>query len=276
MPIELPPGTAAYSDRSPPPRHRDLIIVLGLLAGAIVTGFWLFNLLITGLIWLIPPRVERQLGVLMVPAFERLAQPSPAQDTLNQLLDRLETHLPAAQQKDHDYQILYIPDSTVNAAAIPGDRIILYQGLLAQVQSENELMMVLGHELGHFAHRDHLRKLGRAVVLQLTLAAFFGDLGSLQSIAVSGATAVSNARFSQSQEYQADDFGLLLLQSTYGQVAGATDFFERISQQEGINIDFLATHPVSRRRVQRLEQTIAERGFAQGTRSPLPKALADL
>ena len=50
---------------------------------------------------------------------------------------------------------------------------VIYQGLLAQAESENELMMVLGHELGHFANRDHLRGLGRALLVQIAIAAFF-------------------------------------------------------------------------------------------------------
>jgi predicted Zn-dependent protease len=276
MPIELPPGTAAYSDHSPPPRNRNLLVILGLIVGAIAILFWTLSLLADGLVAIIPPSVEKQLGALTVPAFEQLSQPSPAQDTLNQLLDRLEAQLPAEQRQNHQYQVLYIPEATVNAVAIPGDRVIIYRGLLEQTKSENELMMVLGHELGHFAHRDHLRRLGRELVLQLALAAFLGDTGGLQSIAVSAIRTVGDAQFSQSQEYQADEFGLHVLQATYGHVTGATDFFARMSQQESANIAFLATHPTSQRRVHRLEQTIAKQQYAQGTRSPLPASLTNL
>lgn len=274
MPIELPPGTASYSDRSRPPEKRQYLLLLGLAVAIIIAGIWLFNAVVNGLVWLIPPGVERQLGALTVPAFEQLAKPSPAQDTLNQLLDRLEPHLPAEQRQNRDYQVLFVPDSTVNALAIPGDRIIIYQGLLDKMQSENELMMVLGHELGHFANRDHLKSLGRGVVMQLVLAAFFGDLGSLQAIAVSGVTALSNAQFSQNQEYRADKVGLDLLHATYGHVAGATDFFTELSQQPELNIDFLSTHPASRNRVKRLEEAIAQRGYRLGEKRPLPEAIA--
>ncbi|HEY9644311.1 MAG TPA: M48 family metallopeptidase, partial [Coleofasciculaceae cyanobacterium] len=195
-----------------------------------------------------------------------------AQDSLNALLDRLEAHLPAQQRRD--YRVLYLPQPTVNAIAIPGDRILIYQGLLAEMESENELMMVLAHELGHFAHRDHLRQLGRGLLLQVVIAGVMGDAGSLQAIALSGATALDNSRFSQSQEYSADAFGLMLLQQTYGQVAGATDFFARLSQAAGANFDFLATHPGSDQRVQRLQQLIQTQGYRVGTRSPLPDILS--
>ncbi|NJL40067.1 MAG: M48 family metallopeptidase [Leptolyngbyaceae cyanobacterium SM1_4_3] len=276
MPIELPPGTASYrNDRNPEPKKRQILLVVGLIAAAIAFAFWLFGALVNGLVWIIPPSVERQLGTFTVPVFEQMAEPSATQDSLNQLLDRLEVNLPPEQRQQHDYQVLYIPDATVNAIAIPGDRVVIYKGLLTQTESENELMMVLGHELGHFANRDHLRRLSRGLLLQLMIAVFFGDTGGLQDVAISGVTSLSNAQFSQGQELQADEFGLNLLQQTYGHVAGATDFFERLSQQEGANIDFLATHPNSRKRVQLLERAIAE-GYDLGERSPLPAPLADL
>jgi predicted Zn-dependent protease len=269
MPITLPPGTASYSDRSPPPKNRQLLLLLAIIVGVIVGVIWFLD----NLILFIPPSVERQLGALMVPTFERLAKPSATQDTLNQLLDRLEVHLPDKQRQGRDYQVLYVPDATINAVAIPGDRIIIYQGLLAQAKSENELMMVLGHELGHFAHRDHLRALGRGIGIQLALSTILGDLSALQSLAVSGLTTLSDARFSQQQEYDADNFGLEILQATYQHVAGATDFFDRMSRQEGIDIAFLATHPAAKERVKRLQSVIASRRYAVRARSALPEAL---
>ncbi len=266
----------ATSDRNPPPSNRQLLILLGLFVGFIVGIIWLLNLLINGLIWLIPPSVEQQLGAVVVPVYERQAKPSPTQDTLNQLLDRLETQLPPEQSQNRNYRVLYVPDSTVNALALPGDAILIYAGLLEQAKSENELMMVLGHELGHFAHRDHLRGLGRALVVQIAIATFLGDAGALQSAAASGVTAVSRSQFSQSQEREADEFGLMLLQKTYGQVAGATDFFARMSQQKGADFAFLSTHPAPGKRVKELERLIKERNYPVKERSPLAKTLIKL
>lgn len=273
-PIKLPPGTAAYSDRTPPPKNSQLLKLLALIIGAILVLSWLLSALVNGIVWWIPPSAERQLGKLIVPAYEKLAQPSSVQDKLNQLLNRLKEKLPEEQRQERDYQVLYVPDSTVNALAIPGERIVIYAGLLNQMESENELMMILGHELGHFAHRDHLRGLGRAVLLQLAFAVFAGDAGSLQSIAASSIIALNDARFSQSQETQADEFGLTLLEAVYGHVAGATDFFARMSQ--GDSSDFaaiLATHPPHKNRVADMQRLIQKRRYKLGERSPIGKVL---
>lgn len=262
-----------YRSRNKPPSNRQLLILLGIFAGFTIGIIWLISWIASSIVWLIPYSVEQQLGAVIVPVYDRLAPPSPAQNTLNKLLDRLEAQLPPQQRQNRDYQVLYIPDDTVNALAIPGDRIIIYAGLVKQAQSENELMMVLGHELGHFANRDHLRSLGRAVVVQIAIAYFVGDVGTIQSIAASGIAAFSNAQYSQSQESQADEVGLTLLQQTYGHVAGATDFFARMSQKRSSDIDFLATHPAPGRRVKQLQQLIEQRHYKVEQKRPLPPTL---
>jgi predicted Zn-dependent protease len=262
-----------YSSRNAPPNNRQLLMIVAIFAGLIIGIVWLVMWLASSIVWLIPQAVEQQLGALIVPAYERLAEPTPAQNTLNELLNRLEANLPPQQRQNRDYQVLYIPEDTVNALALPGDRIIIYSGLLKQAQSENELMMVLGHELGHFANRDHLRSLGRSVLMQIAIAYFLGDTGWIQSTAASAIAAISSAQYSQTQEIQADEVGLTLLQKTYGHVAGATDFFNRLSQQQKLDIDFLATHPAPGRRVKELQRLIQQRGYKVGDKSPLSPIL---
>jgi predicted Zn-dependent protease len=274
MSSELP-AERKHSTRNPPPSNRQLLIILGLFIGFVLGVIWLLGLLVNSLIWLIPPSVEQQLGAVVVPAYEQLAKPTPAGETLNQLLDRLETKLPPEQRQQRDYRVLYVPDATVNALALPGNVIVIYSGLVKQAESENELMMVLGHELGHFANRDHLRGLGRQLLLQIAIATFIGDASWLQSTAASGVAALSKAQFSQSQEIQADEFGLTLLQQTYGQVAGATDFFARMSRQKSADLAFLDTHPAPGKRVAQLKRLIEERNYQIGELAPLPQTLAN-
>lgn len=275
MSIELPPGMAGYSEDSPPPQNRQLLLLLGFFVGLAIALFLSFDPMVGVLVGWIPPSVEQQLGKLIIPAFEQQAASSPGQDSLNQMLNQLKPHLSAEQQR-RKYKVLLIPNSTVNALAIPGDRIIVYQGLIQQAESENEMMMILGHELGHFAHRHHLYRLGRRLLTQMVVAGLFGDVNSIQSIALSATQILENSRFSQNQEYRADEVGITLLQKTYGQVAGATDFFARLSQLEGSSIDFFTTHPSSGKRVRRLEQLIQQNNWKIGERSPLPNSLKTL
>jgi predicted Zn-dependent protease len=265
----LYPDGLMTDDRNAPPRKRELLSLLALFVGAFLVVVWLLNLLVGGVIGMIPPEAERQLGRWIIPALEAEAEDSTTQDRLNDLLDRLEAELPPEQAAVHDYQLLYIPDETVNAAAVPGDVILVYQGLLAEMESENELMMVLGHELGHFANRDHLRGLGREITLRLAIAIFLGDASALQSLSGRILNQVGSSRFSQTQETQADEFGLTLLHRTYGHVAGATDFFARLAETPGANVQFLASHPAPGKRVKDIKALIQQNGYTLGQKVPL-------
>ncbi|OKH42825.1 peptidase M48, partial [Calothrix sp. HK-06] len=237
----------APTNRNPPTSNRQLFIILGIFLSIILGVIWLVGLLVDNLVWVISPDIENRLGALIVPAYEKLSQPSQTQDTLNQLLNKLESNLPSEERK-RDYQIIYVPNKTVNALALPGDRIVIFDGLLKQAESENELMMILGHELGHFSNRDHLRSILRQLILPIALASITGNNDLLVSVA-SGITTFSDAKYSQSQESQADEIGLNLLHKTYGHVAGATDFFNRLSKQKNVDIEFLSTHPAPQKRV---------------------------
>ncbi|MEL6221872.1 MAG: M48 family metallopeptidase [Cyanobacteria bacterium J06626_14] len=276
MAIELPPGTADYSDRNPTTSNRSVLKFIALFVATVMVVVWLAGAIANGLIGLIPMQVEQALGAAIVPTYESQAQPSPTQDRLNEMLNQIERYLPPEMRADRDFQVFYIPQDVINAIAIPGDRVIIYQGLLEQAESENEVMMVLGHELGHFANRDHLRGIGQKLMIRLAIASIFGDVGALGSIAASGVTAISDSQFSQKQENQADEVGLDLLNQAYGHVAGATDFFDRMNDRQGLEIAFLASHPTSSSRVNRLERLIQKRGYTQGERSPLTPALSDL
>lgn len=268
-PPDRPPSPMEFSE--PEVSNRQLLILLGLFLGGVVFLLWALRWILGGLVMVIPPEVEQQLGRAIAPIYQAQAEPSPTQDRLNLLLDQLETHLPA----DHggDYEVFYIPEPTVNAIAIPGNKIIIYEGLLAAMESENELMMVLGHELGHFQNRDHLRSLGRGILVRLVLGSVFGDGGTLAAIALDGAQVISSAQYSQGQETAADEVGLELLQQHYGHVAGATDFFRTLEAQDNGAIAFLSTHPAPEKRVQHLNQLILQKAYPQQQKTPLPPEL---
>ena len=262
----MPPINASYSDRNPEPRSPDFFKLFVITIATLMAIIWGVFALGSALVWWIPPSVEQQLGNLIIPVYSQQSKPGKTQDQLNALLDKLETNLPSSNPK-RNYQIIYINESTVNAAAIPGDRILVYQGLLDKAESENELMMILGHEIGHFTNRDHLRGLGNALLLQIAFSSLFGDLGSIAAIGTTSIEAISRAQFSQQQETQADEVGLKLLYQHYGHAAGATDFFDRIKSLP--NISLLASHPAPTSRIEHLQKIIRDRQYPTNQKTPL-------
>lgn len=162
------------------------------------------------------------------------------------LVERLAIHYPESQYQFH----VEIDESDIaNAMALPGGLIIVTKGLLDQVESENELAFVIGHELGHFRNRDHLRALGRGVVMAMFFAVVTGsDVGG---IGVKAAD-VTLRGFSRKQETKADEFGLSVVNAEYGHVNESWRLFQRWSISDNSFADivaYLSTHPESGARV---------------------------
>jgi len=192
---------------------------------------------------------------------EDLVTVSPHDERLNQtqhLVDRLAFHWADAP---YDFR-LEIDDSEIaNAMALPGGLIIVTQGLLDEVESENELAFVLGHELGHFRNRDHIRALGRGIVLSMFFAVATG--GDVSNLGLNAADLALRG-FSRKQESKADEFGLALVYTHYGHVNEASRLFSRWDESDDsvLNIvSYMSTHPDSGDRVDNLNDMALREGW---------------
>lgn len=225
----------------------------GLLFGALGAFFVAVTVVIVFLVDILVPliSVEREidwLSRLRADGLIEIAASDPRSDELQALLDGLLTGWPDA---GYDFRTAIADEQSPNALALPGGLIVVTSGLLDQIESENELAFVLGHELGHFNNRDHLRQLGRAALLGLMYSTMrsSGSIGfNLSDLTLRG--------FNRDQESDADAFGLQLTQARYGHVNQSWAFFERLGTAEdgpGV-VDYLATHPRADDRVARIRQ----------------------
>jgi Zn-dependent protease with chaperone function len=248
------------------PLREALVLVAG-IAGAGFALFIVIALAVEILVPWIPPSFEvrvfssASLVDLLAPEGD---EADPRTERVAELLARLARHWP---ENPYAFHVAIHEESTPNALAFPGGLVVVTSGLLEQVESENELAFVLGHELGHFRHRDHLRGIGRGVAFALVMGALGlgGSGGAAQLATLSGQLAARG--FDRDQESDADRFGLLLVQQEYGHLAGAWDFFERLPDPGGFAekeiVHYLATHPLNEERIQALHALALERGWSR-------------
>ncbi|MBD3305146.1 M48 family metalloprotease, partial [candidate division KSB3 bacterium] len=225
---------------SPTSPLKELFLLLGGLIGIMIIVYLVLGLAVDVIVPRLPAGLERHLGVLYSDVFDQ-RNPSPADQALQELL---ETLIAASPTLTEPYQVHLIPSSQANALALPGGHIVILSELLHVLASENELAFILAHELGHFANRDHLKGLGRGLVLTAISAFFIGVESNLTSFLMRSLVGVE-MQFSQRQETQADLFALELLNAHYGHVAGATAFFETLTEDSTRSrlSYFFATHP---------------------------------
>ncbi len=191
-------------------------------------------------------------------------KPHVADSALQQLTERLVSHWPEAPYR---FRTGVASEPLPNAFALPGGAVVVTAGLLERVESENELAFILGHELGHFRDRDHLRGLGRQVVsaLAMTVIGVAAGGGGVTDFMVI-ANHVNDRRFSREQELAADRFGLEIVHREYGHVAGADDFFKHVSDEGSVwdsrAASYLSTHPWSEDRIRRLRALAEEQEWS--------------
>ncbi len=246
---------------------HPLVELSWLIGGLVVLVGLIFLFLGVSADWAIsktPISVENWIGQLAldeIPATES----KPLEKRLQALLACLPKDSPLHQYHFH----VFLDDSdTVNAVALPGGNIVVYKGLLDQVKSENELAMVLAHELGHFAHRDHLRSLGRGLGITLATTLIFGQDSAASNLAAK-TLLTFQTNYSRQQESAADQFGVDLLARRYGHAGGATDFFARIEKEAGGKLPYLlASHPHPQDRIDALNRRIEEKHYRIAATQP--------
>ncbi|MHA6718031.1 M48 family metallopeptidase [Sphingomonas sp. RS6] len=189
---------------------------------------------------LIPRSTERQMGLLLVGNFGSYACSTPAGDAA---VKALTARLDAGD--DVTIRVVRVP--VVNAVAFPGGQVVLFDGLIQQAKSPDEVAGVLGHELGHVAHRDGLEALIRQFGLSMALGGIDGNVGAYSS-------ALLSASYSRKAESRADDFAIETLRTANISPAPTAQLFARLGHEEALPggaervLGYLESHPLSRER----------------------------
>jgi len=172
---------------------------------------------------------------------------------------RVGQKLAAVSDRKLPYEFNVINDSTPNAWALPGGKIVINRGLLVELKSEAELAAVLGHEIVHAAARHGAKGMERGMLLQgAVIAAGVASQNSEYSqLAVGGAGLASQLlthKYGRDAERESDYYGMLYMSRAGYDPRAAIDLqqtFVRLS--EGRNSSWInglfASHPPSQERV---------------------------
>ena len=167
--------------------------------------------------------------------------------------------------KDWKWEINLIGSAQINAFCMPGGKIAFFHGILDKLQlSDDEVAMVMGHEIAH-ALREHAReRMGKSEATNvlatigsaLASAYFKVDPNLTDAVAKQGANLLT-LKFSREDETEADLVGMeLAARAGYDPRSGVTLWQKMSAANKGAPPQWMSTHPSGATRIKEIETNL--------------------
>lgn len=204
--------------------------------------------------------MKQQAGKLGALAPDKHPQVERLRAIASRIIPPAERWNPRAAQ--WQWEVNLIASRDVNAFCMPGGKIAVFSGLLSTLKlTDDELAIVLGHEIAH-ALREHGRERmakGALVNLGASLgSALLGLKDTGQMVVGEGAKLVL-LKFSRSDETEADLVGLdIAARAGYDPRAGIALWQKMNAADKGAPPQWLSTHPAGKNRIAEIRKHMPE------------------
>jgi predicted Zn-dependent protease len=169
------------------------------------------------------------------------------------------------RSRDWRWEVNLIGSRQINAFCMPGGKIAFYSGILEQLKlSDDEVAMVMGHEIAH-ALREHAReRMAKSAVTQgaarlggaLAAGVFGVDPRLTDGLARGGANLLT-LEFSREDESEADLVGMeLAARAGYDPRTGVSLWQKMGAASKGAPPQWLSTHPSGKSRIAEIEKNL--------------------
>lgn len=159
------------------------------------------------------------------------------------------------------WEVNTLATNELNAFAMPGGKIMVYEGIVKQLNlTDAEIAAIMGHEIAH-ALREHSReRVSRQYAQQLAIsgaAAIAGVDAGVADLANMVADVTLQLPFSRDQESEADTVGLeLMARAGYDPAAAVSLWQKMVAAQRQQQPEFLSTHPSPGNRIEQLQALV--------------------
>lgn len=242
--------------------------ILPLLVGVLLWGAGCHTVPQTGrsALHLVP---SDQLASMASTQFSQLKQETPISrdPTYNAMVRRVGeriAYVAAPDMPNAQWEFVVFDDpEQINAFAMPGGKVAVYTGIFKVAQTDDDLAIVMGHEVAHVAAghgnervSQQLLAAGGALALQFgTQDMDSEDRTMLMAAYGAGATLGVMLPYSRYHESEADEIGLIYAAKAGYDPRAAIGFWERMdAQSSGSTPEFLSTHPSGSTRIRKLNE----------------------
>ena len=158
------------------------------------------------------------------------------------------------------WEVIVLNSKELNAFCMPGGKIAFYTGILEQLQlTDDEVAMVMGHEIAH-ALREHAReRMGKTSATKLGANLISGllGLGSTGDALLNMGGQLLTLKFSRENESEADLVGMeLAARAGYDPRAGVSLWQKMSAASKGAPPQWMSTHPSGSSRIQEIQASL--------------------
>ena len=168
--------------------------------------------------------------------------------------------------KDYKWEFNLIESKEKNAWAMPGGKVVVYEGILPITRDEAGLAVVMGHEIAHAIAKHGNERMSQGLVAQMGGMAISKALEEkpdktkqlwMTAFGI-GAQYGVILPFSRLQETEADHLGLIFMAMAGYDPNEAVEFWERMAQTKDGQVppEFLSTHPSDETRIRKIKESI--------------------
>lgn len=160
------------------------------------------------------------------------------------------------------WEVNLVNSSQINAFCMPGGKIAFFSGILDTLKlTDDEVAIVMGHEMAH-ALREHGRERaakGTALQLGAALTSSLLGLGNTGQMAVGQGAKMWMLKFSRDDETEADLVGFdIAARAGYDPRAGIALWQKMGIVNKGAPPQWLSTHPAGKNRIAEMQKHLPE------------------
>jgi len=171
-----------------------------------------------------------------------------------------------SERPNLNWTFVVLDTDGVNAFASPGGIVHVTRGALGLARNEAELAGVLGHEIGHVAHKHTVNAIKKSNAVKMGSEAASARSSFLSSYANKAYEMVLENNFDRGDELDADKVGVDLVQKAGYKAASLGDFLERLDERNKNQAEkngLFASHPETKERIDKIrKQASASSGSA--------------
>jgi Zn-dependent protease with chaperone function len=178
-----------------------------------------------------------------------------------QILERLEKSVIEKKFKDEDFKVHYINHETINAYYIGAGNIMIFDGLLKELDTTEELAALIAHEIGHGVKEHLYEDLQRNVGLSVINILFNLITDQQYQTMTNVFQNLISRGYSREQEEEADIYAVDLMMRADYDPQGLIDLM-RLFKEKSMNVkllEFTQTHPIPDSRIEYLNEYIAQK-----------------